>query len=106
MRHLIPKYAHQYKEITLRETVNGLECVKITAAVTGTLEGEGEQMGMDLTFEGEIEGTDTWYFAYKEGIFVKMITDAFTEGTITTSGAQSMTIPMRQETKIETKLIK
>lgn len=88
------------------ETVNGLECVKITAEVTGTLGGEGYEQGMDLTFKGEIKGTDTWYFAYMKGIFVKMITDVSTEGTITTSGAQSMTIPMTQEMKIEVKLIK
>lgn len=88
------------------ETVNGLECVKITAEVTGTLDGEGYEQGMDLTFKGEIKGTDTWYFAYMKGIFVKMITDVSTEGTITTSGAQSMTIPMTQEMKIEVKLIK
>jgi len=88
------------------ETVNGLECAKITATVTGILEGIGEQMGMDLTFDGEIEGTDTWYFAYKEGIFVKMITKAFTEGTIIASGPQDMTIPMKQEIKMEIELIK
>jgi len=88
------------------ETVNGLECVKITAEVTGTLDGKGYEQGMDLTFKGEIKGTDTWYFAYMKGIFVKMITDVSTEGTITTSGAQSMTIPMTQEMKIEVKLIK
>lgn len=88
------------------ETVDGLECIKVTARVTGTLDGEGEQMGVEMSFKGEIEGTETWYFAYKEGIFVTGIMTAHTEATITTSGAQAMTIPLKQESKMETKLIK
>lgn len=69
------------------ETVDGLECVRIKSAITGTLEGTGEEQGMALNFKGEIEGTDTWYFAYKEGFYVKMASTAAMEGTIATSGA-------------------
>jgi hypothetical protein len=88
------------------ETVEGRECVKVTAEVTGTLDGTGEQMGAELTFKGNIKGTETWYFAYKDGVFIKGMVNAFTDGTIEVSGVQSMTIPMKQETKMETKLVK
>ena len=88
------------------ETVDGMECVKITAEVTGTLQGTGEQQGMDLTFEGEIKGTDTCYFAYKEGIFVKVISTAVAEVSIEVSGPQDMSIPMTQDVKVEIKLTK
>lgn len=88
------------------ETVDGIECVKVTAEMTGTLDGKGEQMGAELTFKGNIKGTETWYFAYRDGVFVKGMVNALTDGTIEVSGAQSMTIPMKQETKMETKLIK
>ena len=88
------------------ETVDGMECVKITSDVTGTLKGAGEQQGMDLAFEGEIKGTETWYFAYKKGIFVKIISTAVAEGSIEVSGAQDMSIPMTQEFKTEIKLAK
>lgn len=88
------------------ETVDGLECIKVTAEVTGTLDGKGEQMGAELTFKGDIKGTETWYFAYKEGVFVKGMVNALTDGTIEVSGVQAMTIPMKQETKMETKLVK
>lgn len=86
------------------ETVDGLECVRIKSAVTGGLEGEGKEQGMDLTFKGDIEGVDTWYFAYKEGLYVKMNSSASIKGTITTSGGQSMTIPLTQKLRMETKL--
>ena len=88
------------------ETVNGLECVKINAGVTGTLDGKGKEGGADLTFEGDIEGSDTWYFAYKKGLFVKMISEGLVKGTATVTGPQKITIPLTQKIKIETKLIK
>jgi hypothetical protein len=88
------------------ETVDGLECAKITAKITGTLGGGGDQGGADLAFKGAIEGTETWHFAYKEGLFVKQITDVFTKGTVSVRGPQEMSIPLAQNMKIETKLIK
>ena len=88
------------------ETVDGMECIKVTAKLTGTLDGKGEQMGVEMSFKGDIQGTETWYFAYKEGIFVKGIMTAHTRATITTSGIQAMTIPLEQETRMETKLVK
>jgi hypothetical protein len=88
------------------ETVAGHECAKITAKSTGKLEGEGQQGGANLYFEGDIEGKDTWYFAYKKGIFVNSITEGMTKGTIAVTGAQKMTIPMTMETKFETKVVK
>ncbi|HEX9974288.1 MAG TPA: hypothetical protein VGD14_19620, partial [bacterium] len=80
--------------------------VKVTAKSTGKLDGEGEQMGANLYFEGDIETKDVWYFAYKEGIFVKSISEGMTEGNVAVTGAQKMTIPMTMETKFETKLVK
>jgi len=88
------------------ETVDGLECAKISVKIAGTLEGGGDQGGADLAFKGEIEGTETWHFAYKEGLFVKQITDVFTKGTVSVRGPQEMSIPLAQNMKIETKLIK
>ncbi|UCE21060.1 MAG: hypothetical protein JSV46_02160 [Candidatus Aminicenantes bacterium] len=88
------------------ETVDGLECVKVTADITGALEGKGEQMGLQLAITGEVQGKATWYFAYKEGIFVKDTTSFSSDSTITTSGAQALTIPVNQETKMGTKLVK
>ena len=53
------------------ETVDGMECARISSQVTGTITGTGNQGGMDLTFSGTSKGKDVWYFAVKEGIYVK-----------------------------------
>jgi len=88
------------------ETVAGLECARIKTAVTGTLEGKGEEQGMGLTFKGDIKGTDTWYFAFKEGFYVKLFSTASVDGTIHASGPQSMTMALIQDIKMETNLVR
>jgi len=83
------------------ETLQGFECAKITSKYTGTLTGEGSQMGADLTFEGDMEGTDTWYFAYKKGILIQTDVQGFTESTIAVTGPQNMTIPMTMDITVK-----
>ena len=85
--------------------IDGMECLKFATTYKGTLDGEGEQMGASMNFEGDLEGKGTWYFAYKQGMFVKSNTANFMEGTIAVSGAATMTIPMSQETKSEVRLV-
>jgi len=87
------------------EVVDGYECVRIKADVTGTMEGEGEAQGMSLVMDGKGEGTDTWYFAYKEGILVKVISEFYLDGNIDVTSA-NMSIPMQQEMKMTLSLIK
>ena len=87
------------------ETIDGVECAKITVKSTGKMEGEGEQRGAALDFEGDLKSDDVWYFAYKKGIFTKSISNGTTEATIAVSGPQNMTIPMTMETKFEVKLV-
>jgi len=87
------------------ETVMGMECAKISSDVTGTMDGEGEQGGQPLVFGGEVTGDDTWYFAYKEGLFVKSVSDGAIDGEISVGGPGGMVIPMEQTTKMETALV-
>ena len=86
------------------ETMNGVECARITTEFTGTVDGKGKQQGIDLVTEGEVKGTDTWYFGYKDGLLVKLISSGVAEAMITGSGPQNITIPMTQEIKVETTL--
>jgi len=85
------------------ETVEGMECARISSQVTGTITGTGNQMGADLTFAGTSKGKDVWYFAVKEGIFVKAMSESTTAMSIDVPAA-GMTIPMTQTTKAEVKL--
>jgi len=85
------------------ETVDGVECARVAAQVTGTISGTGSQGGMDLTFAGTSKGKDVWYFAVKEGCYIKAKSEATTEMSIDIAAA-GMTIPVNQTSKSEVKL--
>lgn len=86
------------------ETVKGMECARISVVFEGTLSGRGKEGPLDLISEADIEGTETWYFAYKKGVFVKMTTTGVGKGTITATGPQEITIPMTREFAVEVEL--
>jgi hypothetical protein len=83
------------------ETVDGLECARIRANVTGTISGTGSQQGLEMLFGGTHQGTDVWYFAVKEGFFIKSTSELTTDATISISGPQNMTIPSKSTRKSE-----
>lgn len=87
------------------ETIDGMECARIVADVTGTITGNGNEGGMEMTFDGKMSGTATWYFAFQEGLFVKNTTEIHSDSTITISGPQNMTIPSSQELTFESRLL-
>ena len=87
------------------ETVDGMECARIAAQVTGTINGSGNQMGQDLTFAGTVKGKDVYYFAVKEGFYVKAVSDSTAQMSIDVAAA-GMSIPVTQTSKSEVKLSK
>ena len=82
------------------ETVDGLECARISAQSTGTVTGSGNQGGMDLTMSGTSKGKVVWYFAVKEGLFVKAVDEGTAEVTVDVSAA-GMSIPVTETIKTE-----
>jgi hypothetical protein len=58
-----------------------------------------------LVTTGEIKGTATWFFAYKEGIFIKQINEFTVEGTVDVP-SQGLQIPFSREMTSEINLIK
>lgn len=88
------------------ETVDNLECARITAAVTGTLDGQGEQGGAILTFEGRVAGSELWHFANREGLLVSAHSNISTMGAVNVAGPQVMTIPMTMDIDVETTLLR
>ncbi|MFO7732783.1 MAG: hypothetical protein R6X21_03945 [Candidatus Aminicenantes bacterium] len=84
------------------ETVDGMECARITAKNTGTITGTGSQQGQELQFSGTLTGTDTWFFAVKEGLYVGSKGESGGDMTIAVAG---MTIPATQTITSEIKLV-
>ncbi|HPW17577.1 MAG TPA: hypothetical protein PLP83_04255 [Candidatus Aminicenantes bacterium] len=85
------------------EAVDGMECARIGARMTGTISGSGNQMGQDVTFTGTTKGQDVYHFAVKEGVFVKAVSESTAEIAVDVPAA-GMSIPMTQSTKGEVKL--
>ena len=89
------------------ETIAGLECAKIAAVLTGTIEGSGTQQGAAWTMRSDMEGVGEWHFAYKEGILVSDVTEGIAEGTIVVHvPSGDMTIPVIREYSMVTELMK
>lgn len=86
------------------ETVDGMECARISSDITGTISGSGSQMGQDMSFAGTTKGKDIWYFAVKEGLYVKTTSESTSEVSIDVPAA-GMSIPMTMTSKSEVKLI-
>lgn len=85
------------------ETVEGMECARIASDINGTIAGSGSQMGQDMSFAGTTKGKDIWYFAVKEGLYVKTTSESTSEVSIDVPAA-GMSIPMTMTSKGEIKL--
>ena len=79
--------------------------MKITMVFNGTLKGEGEQDGMELITTGDITGMATWYFAYKEGIFVSNVVEGTGKTTTQVIGPQEMTLPATRVYTMKSELV-
>jgi len=88
------------------ETVDGYECARIKTATKGTIEGTASQQGMSMLIAMKYEGQDTWYFAIKEGISVKLDSKGTISGTIEVGEPANMSIPITGETKQQLVLVK
>ena len=87
------------------EKINGRDCMVINSTFTGTIRGEGQEQGMDLLTSGEIVGTGSWYFAYKEGVFVKSVSEGTGKTTTEVKGPQEMSIPATRTYILRTELV-
>lgn len=99
---------HFETENTLRgfEIVSGYECAVVATSAKGKLQGGSVVGDATINSTGEISATGTWYFAYKEGILVKEVSEGVADIDITVSGKQELKIPTRREFEMETLLVK
>lgn len=87
------------------ETIDGRECARVKAAIKGTISGALNQGGNSLALDAKLEGNSTWYFAVKEGVFVKSDMKA-TMGGVISIESMSMTIGFSGEQRSTTALVK
>ena len=88
------------------EKINGYDCIKINSDMKGTMSGSGSMQGLNTTTSGTIESTDTWYFAYKEGVFVKLVSEGVAESTTKTTGKKELSIPSKRSYAISKEIIR
>lgn len=88
------------------ETVGGFECLKIGSKSKSVLEGSGEVMKLPFALKGDTTGDGIWYFAYKEGFFVKSTADFTMDLKIIISAGEQVLAeyPIDVQGKSESKL--
>jgi hypothetical protein len=84
---------------TGKETVNGMEYLKISLSGTMTITGKGSQMGMEMFIEGTGKNEGFSYFDTKTCMIVSSDENTEMNMNIAVSGPQNMTIPMTQSIK-------
>lgn len=94
------EYVHKLDGI---ELIDGVECARVVSTVSGSISGSGSQMGQDMTFTGTVKGQDTWFFAIKDGTYVKATSEATSEVSIDLPAAGA-SLPMTVKSKTELKL--
>jgi len=87
------------------ETIDGLDCAKITTRLTGTLGGGATQESKTYDFEGTVSGSGVWYFSHEERVLVRSTRTIKTNGQVTQSGQRARTVPVTRKLTVETTLV-
>ena len=85
------------------ETINGRECVRIKSTAKSTVQGSGEMMGNEMKIKGEVKSLAIWYFAYKEGLFIKASVEDDSDVKIAVGSMGE--IPQSSKMKLEIELL-
>jgi hypothetical protein len=87
------------------ETVDGMECAKITTSMHGMLDETGERMTRAPEMTGKFEGTGVWHFAYEEGLLVRSSLTLRGAGVMSTGGGKGPPRRMGQVMTIDARLL-
>jgi len=85
------------------ETVNGIECAKISSQHTGTMTMTVQNQGMDIFIKGPYTGTSEYLFAVKEGYLVKLTSSTKLKGNLEIS-SMGMEMPIGIEMNAVTEM--
>lgn len=71
------------------------KAVRISSEITSmTLEGEGNQQGMDIIVDGDGNGTNTFYYSQKDGLLLAAVSNSEINARASVTGQAAMVIPM------------
>jgi hypothetical protein len=87
------------------EKVEGIDCAKITATLSGTRKMTTQSQGMEIHISGPFTGTKTLLFAVNEGYFIKESTVSKMTGTIEIPD-QNMNFPVVMTTNSSNEIVK
>jgi hypothetical protein len=76
------------------ETVDGIECAKISTQHSGTITMNVQSQGNDIFIKGPFTGTSGFLFAIKEGYFIKMTSATKVNGNLDMTSPQQMSFPI------------
>ena len=75
------------------ETIDGVECAKITSVLTGTRETSAQTMGTDFTQSFKFTGTADLFFAIREGYYIRQTANSKMTGMMEIT-SQGMSMPI------------
>jgi len=81
------------------ETVNGVECAKISSQHSGIMIMSIQNQSADLIIKGPFKGTSECLFAVKEGYFIKLTSATTMKGNMEMTSPQAMAFPIVIEMK-------
>jgi len=84
----------------------GYKCLRLNYKGKTSITGNGVNMGMNFSIEGEGPISGTAYFAPKEALLVAVVGDSDLETTVALTGQMSMTIPQSTATQLAIVLVK
>ncbi|TAL66435.1 MAG: hypothetical protein EPN88_08430 [Bacteroidetes bacterium] len=87
------------------EKIDGIDCAKISATLSGDRKMKTQSQGMEINTEGTFTGTQVLLFAVKEGYFVKDSIMTKMTGTIDIPD-QNMTFPVVMDITAVNKIVK
>jgi hypothetical protein len=79
------------------ETIDGIECAKISAVISGTRQMTVVNQGMDIYIKGPFSGTAEILFEIKEGYFLKQTVITKMTGNMEITSPQTMTFPVTMD---------
>jgi hypothetical protein len=79
------------------ETIDGIECAKITADLSGTRKMTTQSQGMEIHTAGPYTGTQVLYFALKDGYLVRESVNTKMSGNIEMTFPVVMTVSSNNE---------